>query len=152
MASECRHGVDPEYCFNCASPDVDRIFQDMAATAKRNKELEARIHELEAKRNCPDGSCGRCGGCYEVMREEFNRAADERDKLQARVKVLETSIVGAIRELQDGKDYTPLRRLERALVGKTTNGAGQMHKRHDGQQCSYMAETFCNKCGWFANE
>lgn len=149
-------------CENCYEDYEERI-----------RTLEARIHELEAKRNCSDGSCGKCGGCYEVMREEFNRAADERDNLkvtlaqerachdgfiastiraETRVRLLETSIVGAIRELQNGKDYTPLRRLERALAGKTTNGAGQTHKRPDGVMCSYMAETFCNKCGWFANE
>lgn len=29
--------------------------------------------------NCNGGSCGRCGGCYEVMRDEFNTAADQRD-------------------------------------------------------------------------
>lgn len=51
---------------------------------------------------CGDGSCGHCGGCYEVMREEFNRAADERDQLKKDLKnadeVYDSEVSRLIRE------------------------------------------------------
>ncbi len=31
---------------------------------------------------------------------------------------------------------------------KPEPGAGQLHMRPDGTQCSYLAEGTCNKCGW----
>lgn len=28
------------------------------------------------------------------------------------------------------------------------DGTGQLHDRPGGGQCSYLAEVFCDKCGW----
>lgn len=40
---------------------------------------------MPLRAGCNDGSCGECWRCYETMREEFNRAADERDALRKEI-------------------------------------------------------------------
>lgn len=55
------------------------------------------------KASCNDGSCGRCGGCYEVMREEFNRAADERDAALVVNKFLQNENADLKRQINELK-------------------------------------------------
>jgi len=43
--------------------------------------------------NCSDGSCCRCGAGYEVMREEYNHAADERDEFKAELAEVREQLI-----------------------------------------------------------
>lgn len=137
--------------------ELDDVYTNLAHEIRRAdraetriKELEARIYVLEKPRTCSDGSCMKCHGCYEVMRAEFNDAADERDELKERNDELVSAIAYGLQHIWAGKDWTPIQLFSKTLKKTlgTVPGQGQFHNRPDGPECSYMAEVFCNKCGW----